>query len=60
MMCISLTGLLERTAKILDQGGDTGRAFDLRTLLKNLKELEQRKTEGEKVIEEFFALYKTG
>jgi len=60
MMVISLPGLINNAARHIEQDGDRrGFAFDLRHLLKNLKELHQRKAEGEKVLDEFFAIYKT-
>lgn len=58
MMMQSLPGLINNAARHIEQDGDTrGFAFDLRHLLKNLKELHQRKAEGQKVLDEFFAVY---
>ena len=53
MMKMSLTGLLNRAAEQI--GG--GRGFDLKQLLKNLRELRERKAEGVAVLDEFFAIY---
>jgi hypothetical protein len=58
MMTVSLGGVLRKSARFMDaHGEDTGLSFMLDELLKHLKELRDRKAEGEKVIDEFFTLY---
>lgn len=57
-MMVSLHGLIRNATRAIKGAGDgRGVAFELDTLLKNLRELKSRKAEGEKVLDEFFALY---
>lgn len=55
-MQVSLSGLLEKAARSCE-GRSGGESFAIRELLKNLRELRDRKAEGEAVIAEFFRLY---
>lgn len=58
-MTQSLSGLLNKAADIVERrGGSAGLDFALRELLQNLQELRERKSEGEKVLDEFFSVYK--
>lgn len=59
MMTQSLPGLLNNSADYLEtmDAKTGGISHGLRTLLVNLRELRERKTEGEKVLNEFFAIY---
>lgn len=58
MMTQSLPGLLNKVASHLDaHDEESGLSSCIRQLLLNLRELRERKAEGEKVLDEFFAIY---
>lgn len=57
VMKISLIGLLENAARNCDTLGDGLTSFALRELARNMTEMAERKEEGVKVLDEFFALY---
>lgn len=58
MMTQSLSGILNRAADHCEKRKDAEYlAYPLRVLLKNLRELRERRSEGTAVLEEFFSVY---
>ncbi len=59
-MKVSLDGLIRNICEVLKKSKDPqspGYAYMLEEMAKNMKEIQRRKEEGEKVIDEFFSLY---
>lgn len=56
-MKVCLDGLFESVSDAMDHPQAPGYRFVLRELLKHLKELHERKAEGEAVLNEFFGCY---
>ena len=56
-MKVNLTGLLHNALAATEADEQESYLFALDELLTNLRQLHERKAEGEAVIEEFFACY---